>query len=59
MAVPWGDIGGGFLAFHHGQFCEGWWHHTLIWWRHISSGMVGFWLSAIHNTITKNVAIVL
>jgi hypothetical protein len=34
------DISGGFLAFCHGQFCEGWRRHML-------TGMAGFWLSSM------------
>jgi len=41
------DIGGGILAFRHGQFCEGWRRHTRVWWRHILSGMSDFWLSSM------------
>jgi hypothetical protein len=42
------DIGGGFLAFCHGQFCEGR-RHTRKWRHPMSAGMAGFWLSAIDN----------
>jgi len=41
------DIGGGFLAFRHGQLCEGWRRHTWVWWCHTSFSMSDFWLSSI------------